>query len=218
MSIPSSPNAAARSAEKPTLRNSGTAAAIIKLGGSLAFSPRLKDWLAAIRACETPLIVVPGGGPFADAVREAQPRLGFSDGAAHRMALLAMAQYAEALASLHSGFAVASSLEGLNECLARGVTPIWSPLVLLDGAPDLPESWDVTSDSLALRLAGQMDVPNLIMVKHMRPEERTLPPEELAARDIVDRAFPGFLARFNARLHWLGPEDFTHLGALVVGF
>jgi dihydroneopterin aldolase len=203
------------SAEKPTLRNDGRAVAIVKLGGSLAFSPRLKDWLAAIRACETPLIVVPGGGPFADAVREAQPRMDFGDSAAHRMALLAMAQYAEALANLHSGFAVARSPEGLSECLVRGVTPLWSPIALLDGVPDLPENWDVTSDSLALWLAGQMAVPNLVMVKHMRAEERALPPEELAARGIVDRAFPNFLARFNVRLFWLGPEEFAHLGARV---
>src|SRR5688572_11112389 len=68
---------------------------VVKLGGSYALSPRLPAILAAIRASHVPVVVVPGGGPFADAVRAAQPRMGFGDRAAHRMALLAMAQFAE---------------------------------------------------------------------------------------------------------------------------
>ena len=45
---------------------------VLKLGGSYAFSPHLKDWLDAIAACAGCAVVVPGGGPFADAVRMAQ--------------------------------------------------------------------------------------------------------------------------------------------------
>ena len=73
---------------------------VLKLGGSYAFSPHLKDWLDAIAACAGCAVVVPGGGPFADAVRMAQPRMGFDDRAAHEMAVLAMDQYGCALAHL----------------------------------------------------------------------------------------------------------------------
>ena len=34
------------------------------------------------------MIVVPGGGPFADAVRASQAEIGFDDAAAHEMAML----------------------------------------------------------------------------------------------------------------------------------
>ena len=63
---------------------------VIKLGGSHAFAPQLKDWIGAVAAQAGRIVLVPGGGPFADAVRDAQARMGFDDGAAHRMALLAM--------------------------------------------------------------------------------------------------------------------------------
>jgi aspartokinase-like uncharacterized kinase len=77
---------------------------VVRLGGSHAFSPWLRPWLAAIRAAAGGVVVVPGGGPFADAVRLAQTAMGFDDLAAHRMALLAMAQYGLALAGLGGPF------------------------------------------------------------------------------------------------------------------
>src|SRR5215510_16371000 len=68
---------------------------VVKLGGSYAHAAELKPWLAAIAACAGHVVLVPGGGPFADAVREAQARMGFDDRVAHRMALTAMAQYGD---------------------------------------------------------------------------------------------------------------------------
>ena len=71
--------------------------AIVKLGGSHAFGPHLHDWLEAIAREAGLVVIVPGGGPFADAVRAAQPAMGFDDEAAHAMALMAMAQFGRAL-------------------------------------------------------------------------------------------------------------------------
>ena len=60
---------------------------VVKLGGSYAFSTHLKDWIDAIAACPGRVVVAPGGGPLADAVRMAQQKMGFDDRAAHQMAL-----------------------------------------------------------------------------------------------------------------------------------
>ena len=81
----------------------------VKLGGSYAFSTHLKDWIDAIAACPGRVVVAPGGGPFADAVRMAQAKMGFDDRAAHQMALLAMDQYGCALANLGAGLTLAAS-------------------------------------------------------------------------------------------------------------
>src|SRR5947209_141724 len=72
---------------------------IVKLGGSLARERQFARWIEALRRCKSGVIVVPGGGPFADCVRDAQGYMRLSDAAAHRMALLAMEQYAIACAS-----------------------------------------------------------------------------------------------------------------------
>src|SRR5258706_129790 len=57
----------------------GPGATVIKLGGSFAFSADLGEWIAAIAGCAGRAVIVPGGGPFADAVRAAQAQMGFDD-------------------------------------------------------------------------------------------------------------------------------------------
>ncbi|MFN0316892.1 MAG: aspartate kinase, partial [Burkholderiales bacterium] len=64
---------------------------IVKLGGSLSRAGTLAQWLAAIaQVGRGKIIVVPGGGSYADAVRDEQERWRFDDSCAHSMALLAM--------------------------------------------------------------------------------------------------------------------------------
>ena len=42
---------------------------VVKLGGSHAFATHLRAWLDALAQAGGNVVVVPGGGPFADAVR-----------------------------------------------------------------------------------------------------------------------------------------------------
>ena len=117
-----------------------TAPVVIKLGGSYASSAQRDNWLDAIDRCAGQAILVPGGGPFADAVRTAQRELGFDDSAAHHMALLAMEQYGRALASGRPRFKLASSAEEIHHVLADGGVPVWAPARMVLAAKNLPES------------------------------------------------------------------------------
>src|SRR5260370_41527482 len=96
---------------------------VVKLGGSHAFSEHLAGWVAAIAGCAGDIVVVPGGGPFADAVRDSQPKIGFDDEAAHHMALLAMEQYGCALASLNGALVPADSLAAIQHAREAGKVP-----------------------------------------------------------------------------------------------
>ena len=183
---------------------------VIKLGGSHAFAPHLRDWLAAIAGCAGSMVLVPGGGPFADLVRDAQARIGFDDDAAHRMALLAMAQYGCALASLNAQFTLAESKAEITCALAERRVPVWLPSRMVLAAREIPWSWDVTSDSLAAWLAGELAASRLVLVKHGAAR---VDAEELAACGIVDPAFPQFLARSGATATVLGAADHAHLAA-----
>src|SRR5215831_12926344 len=108
-------------------RSSRSRLAIVKLGGSHATRPHLKDWLAAIAAEAGAIVIVPGGGPFADAVRKGQASIGFDDRAAHAMALMAMAQFACALESLNPALRLAASRSAIRRALKDGAVPVWSP-------------------------------------------------------------------------------------------
>src|SRR5690606_1029758 len=125
---------------------------VVKLGGSLASNPGLKDWLAVLaRRGGGRVVIVPGGGPFADAVRVAQRRWNFPDPVEHRMALPAMEQYGLLLAGMQPRLRTARTAAEIAEILARGAAAVWLPFAMTAGpeARDIEESWNMTSDSLA---------------------------------------------------------------------
>src|SRR5215470_17208654 len=145
------------------MRHAGPA--VIKIGGSCAFSLDLRRWTEAVAACGGRAVVVPGGGPFADAVREAQPKMGFDEAAAHHMAMLGMEQFGYALASFDGRLTVADSMAGLRRALADDKVAVWLPARMAMAAADIPASWQVTSDSLAVWLAGQLRAVRLLLLK-----------------------------------------------------
>jgi dihydroneopterin aldolase len=177
---------------------------VAKLGGSLADSPQRDLWLAAFEAARNPLIVVPGGGPFAREVRAAQIRTGFDDVEAHRRALHAMERFGALLADYSSRFVLAASRPDLAATLAGGRVAVWLPSAMALAAPEIPASWDATSDTLAAWLARACGARDLLLVKSCDVS----PPVSLRARaaaKIIDPLFPDFAARSGARVHIAGP-------------
>lgn len=184
---------------------------VVKLGGSHAGSALLRPWLRAIEAAAGRVVLVPGGGPFAEAVRDAQAVMGFDGTAADEMALLAMTQFGRALAALGACCVMAETLAEIARAQRSARVPVWSPLALRRQATRLPRSWDVTSDSLAAWLAARLGA-RLLLIKQMRPQMRpgsgaTL--HGLAQAGLVDRAFP--LAAAGLGAVWIaGPDDRPH--------
>jgi dihydroneopterin aldolase len=188
---------------------------VIKIGGSCASSLDLRRWTAAVAECGGRAVVVPGGGPFADAVRAAQPRMGFDDGAAHHMAMLGMEQFARALASLDRGLAVADSSAGLRRALRDNKVPVWLPARMAMRAADIPASWHVTSDSLAAWLAGKLRAARLLLLKQVELPRSPVAVSELVEKGIVDPAFPQFLKESGVAAFILGPADHMAVRAAV---
>ena len=141
---------------------------VVKVGGALLAHPAHIDAvLAALdqAAGASRLLIVPGGGPFADAVRDVDRRFALSDDAAHWMAVLAMDQYAHLLASRLSVAALAWNPTDIATALERRRLPVLAPSRWLREADPLPHSWDVTSDSIAAWVAGAVGAARLVLVK-----------------------------------------------------
>lgn len=186
---------------------------VVKVGGSFARSSRLRTIVAALEPGRGRTVVVPGGGPFADAVRREQPRIGCDDIAAHKMALLAMAQLGTALAGLSLVLATAQSLAAIRRALAADRVPVWLPLDIFDGHPDVPESWDMTSDSLSVWLARRLGAARLIVLKHGSP--KSMVASDLASEGVVDPLLPRFLAASGVEAFLCGPRQIGGLGAAL---
>jgi aspartokinase-like uncharacterized kinase len=187
---------------------------VVKLGGSLASGPLLAQWLDVLAAGGGRLVVVPGGGPFADEVRNMQQRWSFDDATAHRLALLAMEQYGLMLAGLRASLCPADSRQCILKLLGEGATPVWLPSRMALGRTDIPESWDVTSDSLAAWLAGQLAADCLVLVKSVAVEEgRTA--GDLVRLGVVDPALPGFLAQSHGECRCIEAGNYREMAAAL---
>jgi 5-(aminomethyl)-3-furanmethanol phosphate kinase len=190
---------------------------VVKLGGSYAYSSALSAWLAAIARAAGRVVIVPGGGPFADAVRSAQPKMGFDDAAAHHMALMAMDQFGRALIGLNPCLRPAASVAAIRQALRAGKVPVWSPTRMVTGAKDVPCSWDVTADSLAAWLAHRIGAQRLLLVKHVDPPDNSVSAQVLAARDVVDRSFVAFLRASGIEASVAGPSQHAQAALALPG-
>ena len=140
---------------------------VIKIGRSLAQTRALGALLDSIAGWRrrARIVVVPGGGPFADLVRVEHHRLGLSESAAHRMAILAMDQYGLLLSDLASGALAVSSLDAVGAALRSGRLPIFLPSRSLLRRDPFDPSWDVTSDSIAAYIATLVRAKALLLLK-----------------------------------------------------
>jgi 5-(aminomethyl)-3-furanmethanol phosphate kinase len=110
-------------------------------------------------AASRPLLVVPGGGPFADAVRAIDAQVGFADDVAHALGLRAMDQLGVLVASL---LPPAQLLTGL--VAPRGLGLLVAAAAF-EARPEVPTSWGVTSDSLAVLAAAGIGAKEAILLK-----------------------------------------------------
>ncbi|HKH82243.1 MAG TPA: hypothetical protein VKA25_01025, partial [Gemmatimonadales bacterium] len=91
------------------------------------------------------IVVVPGGGPFANAVRNFDNTYGVSPAAAHWMAVLAMDQYAHVLADRIPGAVLVEEAGAVFDQVAAGTPAVLAPSRWMRAANVLPQSWEVTS-------------------------------------------------------------------------
>lgn len=174
-----------------------SALTVVKLGGSLIATDALRPCLALLAERMAPCIVVPGGGPFADAVRATQARLDLDELAAHRMAILAMQQYGLLLQALEPRLRL---IEGIGEveALARErAAGVWLPWAMVGRDETIPASWEVTSDSLALVLATRLGAARLLLVKAAAVPDDAAELAGLARRGLIDAAFPRLRPAFR---------------------
>ncbi|RLI47092.1 delta 1-pyrroline-5-carboxylate synthetase [Candidatus Bathyarchaeota archaeon] len=141
--------------------------AVIKVGGSLA-----EDSASLITLCQKlgtlakfyRMLIVPGGGKFADVVREFYRNFDVSETVAHKMAILSMDQFGMFLSGITPNSQTAYGLEEARSLSSTGILPIILPSKLMFQKDPLKHSWNVTSDSIAAYIAGLLLAKKLILV------------------------------------------------------
>jgi len=190
--------------------------ATVKVGGSLAEEPlKLKALCSelAILAESHRISIVPGGGKFADVVREFDRIFGLSDTIAHKMAILAMDQFGLFLSQITPRSGISYTLQGLKKISEAGFPAILLPSRLMFREDPLAHSWDVTSDSIAAYIASKLNARKVILVTDVdgifTNDPKTDPTAKLISqisaaelsswnmRTSVDRFLPRLLAKIG---------------------
>lgn len=158
--------------------------AVVKVGGSLAESP------SSLRAlCQelselskrNSFLVVPGGGGFADKVREYDRAISLSPKISHQMAILAMDQFGILLSDLTPNSETTYSLSTAKKLSKNGKLPIFLPSKLMLRDDSLEPSWDVTSDSIAAYIALKLQASKLILTTDVDGIYSNDPKDDLGA-------------------------------------
>ena len=129
---------------------------VIKIGGGLTAIPgALESTCAAVAEAgrRAPIVVVPGGGPFADAVRAFDLEHRISPDASHWMAMLAMDQYAHVLTEGIEGAVLVEEAGAVVAAVDPVGVAVLAPSRWMRAADVLPHTWDATSDSVAAFVA-----------------------------------------------------------------
>jgi aspartokinase-like uncharacterized kinase len=172
---------------------------VVKVGGNLYDLPdlgaRLRLWLE--QQATGQVLLFPGGGGMADAVRDLDRRHGLGEERSHWLALRALTVNAHFLAALLGNAEVVTELPACVAAWRRGLVAVADPypLALADeGRPgQLPHTWEVTSDALAARVALLLGARELVLLKSVCwPAETDW--AEAARCGIVDPFFPRLLA------------------------
>lgn len=163
---------------------------VVKLGGSSLsktdYADRLRCWLAGQPAAQS--IVVVGGGASVEKIAARQRREEYDDARAHWECIDLMRRNAERLLLQSPEFVRLTTLEELPTGNGQAIVYVLDPRRFMEAdarcvAP-LPESWDVSSDSIAARAAEVCRADELVLLKSKLPKRMN------PLGDYVDSYFP----------------------------
>ena len=176
-------------------------------------SMELSAWLASIESLATDanIIIVPGGGEFADKVRETQALCKFDDQNAHRMALLAMSQYGYLLAGMNPRLHIVEDIDALPSNLSKKLPLLWLPTTLIQDDSEIPASWDFTSDSIALWLAIKLAAHRLILVKSKDLTNAKLLINNHIENNDLDKGFQQLIDKYSGKIYFMEKKQYSLL-------
>lgn len=169
---------------------------VVKIGGSLYSSSHLREWISHIvTANNQPIIIVPGGGPFADHIRNVDKKLKLSSECSHDMAVMAMQQFGHVMCDLDPSLELLHTVEDMR---IISTSAIWAPYDLVRKHCPYPKNWQTSSDSLSVWLATFIKASHLCLVKSAQINTDL---EAALNSDLVDEYFTTALNAYQGKLH-----------------
>ncbi|MCS3900520.1 [5-(aminomethyl)furan-3-yl]methyl phosphate kinase [Methanococcus voltae] len=190
---------------------------ILKIGGSLTLNCEnllntLKEELNQINnslnisnSKKIKLLIIPGGGNFANNVREIYDKTNLSNDGAHKLATLCTDLTGMYMGDI-SNIKTANNVYDVKNMFKNDDLLIFLPSNLILSTDELPRSWDVTSDSFAGYLAKLLKCGKLIIatdvdgIYNKYPEGKllnTINAKSIKGFTSIDKYLPEFICSSN---------------------
>ena len=180
---------------------------IVKIGGSLTYDakPLLKALKSYAKENNKKIIIIPGGGEFADVVRKIDKALNISNSLSHKLAIKCMDLIGEIYAEIGDINAY-DTLFDLKKAIEKEKIAILLPSKILLSTDVAEHSWDITSDSLSLYIGKLLDAKEIIIATDVDGIYDKFPGGKLLniinaynlkGSTSVDSAFPTLLRQFK---------------------
>jgi len=141
---------------------------VIKIGGSLVeHIDKFKELITKLDEYfkVKKFALITGGGELADIVRKYYQEYSLPESIAHWMAITTQNMLAKIVSSLIGKKTVLiNHLTQIDNLLSTQI-PVIEPLNILKKNDELPHSWDVTGDAIAIHIAKKIKAKNVILLK-----------------------------------------------------
>ena len=140
---------------------------IVKIGGSLVeHIEKFKDLIEKLKEYfqVKPFALITGGGELADIIRKYYQEYELPETTAHWMAITTQNMLATVVNKMIKRSVLINHLTQIDNLLATQI-PVIEPLNILKKNDELPHSWDVTGDAIAIYIAKKINAKEVILIK-----------------------------------------------------
>ena len=143
---------------------------IAKIGGKIIENPQnLKNTLNQLKTLLLDkeiienIIIIPGGGSYANFIRKLDAKLEIGDELSHWMAIFAMNCNGIMICQKYNEIRCISDISELKK--SNKTISIFLPFDFLYQSDKLPHNWSVTSDSIAIYIASILELNQCFLIK-----------------------------------------------------
>ena len=173
---------------------------VLKIGGSWITNPKLTTLIRRLdKKKKGKIIIVAGGGCFADSVRFAFKKTKMSEKLANTLALKSTEIFCSYLKDINKKLFLTT-----DKCFKENSLNVWLPSVILSNEKSFKRNWDSTSDSVAAWLSDNIKADGLVFIKSLKKFEKINKLADLQKKNIIDKNTSTYLKSFKGEIKITG--------------
>ena len=173
---------------------------VLKIGGSWITNPNLTTLLKTLdKKKKGKMIIVAGGGCFADSVRFAFKKTKMSEKIANTLALKSTEIFCSYLKDINKKLYLTT-----NQRFRENSLNVWLPSLILSNEKSFKKNWNSTSDSVAAWLSTNIKAEGLVFIKSLKGFKKINKLGDLQKKNIIDKNTSTYLKSFKGEIKITG--------------